>query len=127
MKWSGTDDDEILIGEGWSLIAEGEESWRPGGMNLSARIKSSVYSMLPCTRGASIPTIIADEISITDFETRQRLHRHALEVLSLMVTQESNPKLIVSDEAGGTQVFDAVSFRHERSIETPASVHFEDF
>ena len=44
-----------------------------------------------------------------------------------MVTQESNPKLIVSDEAGATQVFDAVSFRHERSIETPASVHFEDF
>ena len=98
-------------------------------MNLSARIKSSVYSMLPCTRGASIPTIsmVTRFGCLTLRPDGASPHSLEVPVRSLMVTQESNPKLIVSDEAGATQVFDAVSFRHERSIETPASVHFEDF
>lgn len=125
-----TDDDEILIGEGWSLIAEGEESWRPGGDEfISAHQELGLLYVAMHEGGVDTHHQYGDEIWLFDLETRQRLHRHALEVpvRSLMVTQESNPKLIVSDEGGGTQVFDAVSFRHERSIETPASVHFEDF
>ena len=98
-------------------------------MNLSARTRARFTLCCHARGGVDTHHQYGDEIWLFDLETRRRLHRHSLEVpvRSLMVTQESNPKLIVSDEAGATQVFDAVSFRHERSIETPASVHFEDF
>ena len=44
-----------------------------------------------------------------------------------MVTQEDNPLLIVGDEEGGTHVYDALTFRFERTIDGPGADLFEDF
>ena len=54
---SSTDDDEILIGEGWSLIAEGEESWRPGGDEFISAHQELGLRYVAMHEGASIPTI----------------------------------------------------------------------
>jgi hypothetical protein len=44
-----------------------------------------------------------------------------------MVTQEAEPLLILTDEEGETQVYDALKFSHERSIEGPPAGLFVDF
>ena len=46
---------------------------------------------------------------------------------SILVTQETNPKLILNGAEGGIDVYDAISFKHERHIVTPGASHFEDF
>ena len=45
---------------------------------------------------------------------------------SVLVTQESNPKLLIVDSEGGSHVYDAITLSYERSIEIPGSTAFED-
>ena len=45
---------------------------------------------------------------------------------SILVTQESNPKLLIVDSEGGSHVYDAINLSYERSIEIPGSTAFED-
>jgi hypothetical protein len=44
-----------------------------------------------------------------------------------MVTQETEPKLIVADDDGATHVYNALTFGFERTIVTPGAAMFEDF
>jgi hypothetical protein len=43
-----------------------------------------------------------------------------------MVTQETEPFLIISDKEGETHVYDALKFTHERTIDGPPAELFED-
>ena len=125
-----TDDDEINLEEGWSLVGEGEETWRPGGDEfITAHRELGLLYVAMHEGPEDTHHQPGNEIWLFNLETKQRIHRHVLDTAanSILVTQEANPKLIVADYEGGTHVFDAISFKHEHSIETPASVHFADF
>ena len=95
---ASTDDDEIIIEDGWNPRLEGEENWRPG------------------------------ESWVLDSNSQRRIGKIELDTPanSVLVTQESNPKLLIVDSEGGSHVYDAITLSYERSIEIPGSTAFED-
>ncbi len=125
-----TDDDEILIEDGWSVVQEGEESWRPGGEEfISAHQEYGLLYVGMHEGEVDTHHEEAEEVWVYDLATGTRIHRLELEgtAQSLMVTQEENPKLLLNGSEGGIDVYDAISFKFERNIVTPNPSHFEDF
>jgi hypothetical protein len=43
----------------------------------------------------------------------------AVEARNIMVTQETEPKLIVADEEGGLHIYEALQLKLDRTIEDP--------
>ncbi|MCG8413151.1 MAG: hypothetical protein MI746_02930 [Pseudomonadales bacterium] len=125
-----TDDDEINIEDGWSLLQDGEENWRPGGEEfITAHEEYGLLYVLMHQGEIDTHHEPGEEVWVYDMATRNRIFRLELEgtAQSVMVTQETNPKLILNGAEGGIDVYDAVSFKHERHIVTPGASHFEDF
>lgn len=125
-----TSGDEINISEGWSLLPEDEAGWRPGGNEfISAHKELGLLYVAMHEGGVDTHHEPGEEIWVVDVETHRRMHRLELEVpvRSLMVTQETEPKLIISDDEGGTHIYDALTLAYERTIETPRASMFEDF
>ena len=125
-----TDDDEISIGKPWSVVPDDMKSWRPGGSEFFSAHQASGLLYIAMHEGeVDTHHEPGDEIWVIDSNTQRLLHRLELDspADSLMVTQEANPKLIVGDDDGGTHVFNALTFAHERTIETPPASLFEDF
>ncbi len=121
---------EINISDGWSVVPEGEEDWRPGGNEfISAHRELGLLYIAMHQGEVDTHHEPGEEIWVLDVNSRRRVHRIELEtpVNSLMVTQEDEPKLIIADDDGGTHVYDALTFTHERTIQTPGASHFEDF
>lgn len=126
----GTDDDEIKISDPWSIVAEDDEGWRPGGTEFfSAHQETGLLYIAMHEGEVDTHHEPGTEIWVIDSNTQRRIHRIKVEVPidSLMVTQEVNPKLIVGDDDGGTHVYNALTFAFERTIDTPPARMFEDF
>jgi len=120
----------ININDGWSLLPEDEEGWRPGGDEfISAHRELNLLYVAMHQGEVDTHHEPGTEIWVFDTDSKRRIHRMEMEipVTSLMVTQENNPKLIVADEEGGTNIYDALTLAHERSITTPSASMFEDF
>ena len=68
------------------------------------------------------------EIWVLDSNSKRRIGKIQLDTPanSILVTQESNPKLLIVDSEGGSHVYDAITLSYERSIEIPGSTAFED-
>ena len=68
------------------------------------------------------------EIWVLDSNSKRRIGKIELDTPanSVLVTQESNPKLLIVDSEGGSHVYNAMTLRYERSIEIPGSTAFED-
>ncbi len=125
-----TSGEEINIGEGWPLMSDDEEGWRPGGGEfISAHQELGLLYVAMHEGEVDTHHEPGEEIWVMDVETQRRVHRLELEVpaRSLMVTQENEPKLIIADDEGDTHVYDALTLVHERSIRTPGASMFEDF
>ncbi len=126
----GADDDEIVIGEGWSIVAEDESGWRPGGGEFLDVHRANGLLYVAMHEGpADTHHDPGEEIWVIDLADRRRVHRLEIEDLAdhVTVTQETAPKLIVGTGDGGTEIYDALSFRHERSINGPGASMYEDF
>jgi methylamine dehydrogenase heavy chain len=126
-----TDDDEILIEDGWKPHLEGEERWQPGGRNevITAHHESGLIYVAMHEGPIDTHHEPGTEIWVLDSNTQRRVGRIELETPanSILVTQEDEPKLLIADSAGGTHVYNAVTFTKERSIQIPNSTAFEDF
>ncbi len=125
-----TDDDEIDIEDGWSVVGEDEESWRPGGEEFISAHQAYGLLYVGMHQGeVDTHHEEAEEVWVYDIATRNRIFRLELEgtAQSLMVTQEDNPKLLLNGAEGGIDVYDAITFEFERNIVTPGASHFEDF
>jgi methylamine dehydrogenase heavy chain len=124
------DNDRINISEPWNIVAEGEEDWRPGGNEFLSVHQDTGLLYIAMHQGP-IDTHHepGEEVWVLSLDSRRRIERLEMDppVNSLMVTQEDQPKLIIGTEGGGTHVYDAMSFAHERSITTPGASMFEDF
>lgn len=125
-----TDDDDVIVEDGWSIVQEGEEDWRPGGEEfITAHAEYGLLYVLMHQGEIDTHHVPGDEVWVYDMATRNRVHRLELEGAadSILVTQEENPKLILNGAEGGIDIYDAISFKFERNIVTPGASHFEDF
>ncbi len=126
----GADDDEILIGEGWSIVGADEADWRPGGGEF-LDVHRDLGLLYVAMHQGPVDTHHdpGEEIWVIDLARQRRVHRLEIEDLaeSVTVTQETAPKLIVGTASGGTEVYDALTFHHERSINGPGVAMYEDF
>lgn len=125
-----TEGSEIIIEDEWSVLGEGDEGWRPGGDEFISAHRDSGLLYVAMHQGeVDTHHEPGEEVWVFDANSGRRLHRIEFEipVTSLMVTQETEPKLIVADDEGGTHVYDALTFKFERTIETPGAALFEDF
>lgn len=126
-----TDDTEINIGEEWEIPEATAEGWRPGGRTEIHSVHHATGLLYIAMHEGGIDTHHdrGTEIWVVNMNTQRLLHRLKMEkpVNTLMVTQETNAKLIVSALEGNIDVYDAFSFKLERSIVAPGATMFEDF
>lgn len=123
---------DINVGEGWQMPADDAEGWRPGGRGefLSVHHETGLAYVAMHEGAVDTHHERGTEIWVIDLNTQRLLQRIEMEepVGTLLVTQEANPKLIVGSFGDlGTLIFDALTFKLERSIKAPSAQMFEDF
>jgi methylamine dehydrogenase heavy chain len=122
-----TEGEEIIIEDGWGL--HDETHWRPGARNEVIASHENLGLVYVIMHEGEVDThhVNGNEIWVYDAGTKKRIHRLKLDspAGSIMVTQEDEPKLIVAAE--GVDVYNALTFTHERTIEAPDAQNFEDF
>jgi methylamine dehydrogenase heavy chain len=126
-----TNGNSINISDAWSILSEkdAEEGWLPGGSQLNSVHKDLSLLYIAMHQGEQYTHHEAGtEIWVFNTTTQRRLARIELEIPSatLMVTQEAEPLLIVGNDEGEVNVYDALTFVHQRSIEAPEIALFED-
>ncbi len=119
------------ISDPWDLVTEEEreEGWWPGGGQIAALHKDLGLFYLIMHQGERYSHHEpGHEIWVFSTESKRKIGTIEFEtpVENIMVTQEAQPLLIVGDVDGGTHVYDALTFRFERSIDAPAASLFED-
>ncbi len=125
-----TDDDDIVISEGWSIVPEEDDGWRPGGGEFVSVHQATGLLYVAMHEGPEDTHHKAGtEVWVVNLNTQRRVARIEMEeaVRSLMVTQEDNPLLVVATTEGSTEIHDAFTFRHQRSLDAPGASMFEDF
>jgi len=124
---------QINISQPWSIVSEEdiEEEWLPGGAQFKTVHKELGLAYILMHQGGEYTHHDAGtEIWVFDTSTKRRIARIEMEVPAeaVMVTQESAPLLVVSDEEGGLHIYNAITMKHERTIEDsgPAASLLED-
>ncbi len=127
--------DKPALGERWWLATESErgDNWRPAGWHGRAGHDDGWLwvGMTPDGYNGSHKDP-APEVWLYDVAERKRVNRIALETpaLSITVSKEAKPKLLVVNIAGSLDVYDAMSGDYIHSIhalgETPYMVHAVD-
>ena len=118
------DGDSINISDAWSMITaeDTEDNWRPGGFQLkSLHEGTGLLYILVHQGGEYTHQDPGTEVWVFNVSAQRRIARIELEAKTsnIMVTQESEPKLIVSDEDGGLHIYDALKLSLERTIVDP--------
>ena len=118
------DRNTIHISDAWSMISEedAEENWRPGGFQLkSVHEGTGLLYILVHQGGEYTHQDPGTEVWVFNLAAQRRIARIELEVetSNIMVTQESEPKLIVSDDEGGLHIYDALKLSLDRTINDP--------
>lgn len=122
---------DMNIGNPWDIVTaeDAEEGWWPGGRQLYSVHKDLGLAYISMHQGEKYTHHEpGSEIWVVSLEAQRRIARIEFEtpVVSVMVTQEAEPLLMVFDSEGGTHVYDALTFTHERSIPGPDVELFED-
>ena len=117
------DGTQVVISS-WPMITDEDvdEEWLPGGGQLkTVHRELGLLYILMHQGGEYTHHQSGSEIWVIDINQQRRIARIELEVSAshLMVTQESEPKLIVSDTDGGLHVYDALQLKLERTIKDP--------
>ena len=126
--------DEIGISRPWSIVSDedAQDEWRPGGEELdTVHEGTGLMYILMHQGGEYTHHDPGSEVWVFNLMTHLRVARLELpiEAGNIMVTQETEPKLIVADQEGGLHVYDALKLKLDRTIEDPgpASDLIEDF
>ena len=126
-----TSGDTINVRKDLDIVSEEDaaEGWWPGGRELATVHKDLGLLYVTMHQGEQYSHHEAGtEVWVFNMSSGLRIARVEFEVpvMHLLVTQESEPLLIVGDEKGGTHVYDALKFTHERTIELPPAAMYVD-
>jgi len=118
------DGNDIDISDGWAMLSDDdrEEQWRPGGGQLkSVHERLGLLYILVHQGGEYTHHEPGTEVWVYNLAAQRRIARIELPnpTSNIMVTQESEPKLIISDEEGGLHLFDALKMTLDRTIDDP--------
>ena len=118
------DGERIDISDAWSLMSEEdvEEKWRPGGAQMkSVHEGTGLLYILMHQGGEYTHHDPGTEVWVYNIAAQRRIARLELgeKTANVMVTQESEPKLIISDVEGGLHLYDALKLTLDRTIEDP--------
>lgn len=119
-----------VVGDAWSMVGDEEGGWRPGGILLGASDASgNLYFMMHPEGYDGSHKDPGVEVWVFDSETGRRVNRIALELpgLSINVTRDDEPLLVVSNVNMQIDVYDATSGEHLRTLadfgqETPLTL-----
>jgi methylamine dehydrogenase heavy chain len=119
-----------VVGDAWSMVGDEEGGWRPGGILLGASDASgNLYFMMHPEGYDGSHKDPGVEVWVFDSETGRRVNRIALELpaLSINVTRDDEPLLVVSNVNMEIDVYDASSGEHLRTLadfgqETPLTL-----
>lgn len=119
-----TADSRIRIGDAFDIVTDedAEEGWWPGGRQLGTVHKGLGLFYIIMHKGEEYSHHESgSEIWVFSLKSKTRIARIEFEtpVHSVLVTEETKPLLIVGDDEKGLHVYDALTFRHERSIDGP--------
>lgn len=118
------DGDDIEISDPWTMLSDEdvEEKWRPGGTQLkSVHEDTGLMYILMHQGGQYTHHDPGTEVWVYNLVDQRRIARLELgaAIGNIMVTQEAEPKLIVSDEERGLHIYDALKLKLDRTIEDP--------
>ncbi len=122
--------EQPAVGEPWSLLGEGDQGWRPGGWQLNAANGSSLYILMhPDGRNGSHKDG-GPEVWVFDLKSHARKARIELKNwgVSLMVTPDKEPLMVVTNAEMALDVYSAESGEFLRTLgphaqETPFVVY----
>lgn len=126
-----TSGSRITVSDPWEIVTDEdrEAGWWPGGGQLATVHRTLGLLYISMHQGEQYSHHEpGTEVWVFSLASKRRIARIEFEtpVDNIMVTQEAEPLLIVGDEKKTTQVYDALKFRHERTIVGPAGGLFED-
>lgn len=124
-----TNGNRINVSDSWSILGEEDEGWLPGGQQVLSVHKGNGLLYVLMHEGKQYSHHEAGtEIWVVSLAGKRRIARIELEepASSIMVTQESDPRLVVGDEDGKTHIYHALTFKKERTIEGPGAPLFID-
>lgn len=121
-----TTETRIRIGDAFDIVTaeDAEEGWWPGGRQLAALHKDLGLFYILMHEGEEYSHHESgSEIWVFSLASKARIARIEMEkpANGILVTQETEPLLIVADDEKGLHIYDALTFRHERSIDGPAA------
>ena len=121
----------ININSAFNIVSEEDaaEGWWPGGSELATVHKDLGLLYVTMHQGEQYSHHESGtEVWVFSMAAGHRIARieFATPVNHLMVTQEDEPLLIVGDDEGGTHVYDALKFTHQRTIEMPGTAMYVD-
>ncbi|MCZ6618068.1 MAG: amine dehydrogenase large subunit, partial [Gammaproteobacteria bacterium] len=119
-------DDSIQIGDSWSVLTEQDstDSWRVGGGQLmDVHIGLDLLFMMMHQGEIDTHEEPGTEVWIFNRETQRRIARiEAGEpITNILVSQDENPILIATTEAGPVHIYDVKTTRKLRTIENPGT------
>ena len=121
--------DKPVVGEPWSLV--GDSGWRPGGIWLgNSDANSRLYLLMHPNGVDGGHKDPGTEVWVFDVESKKRISKIALKLpgLSIGMTRDKSPLLIVTNVNMELDVYEAESGKHLRTIggfgqETPFVVY----
>lgn len=116
--------DDIEISDPWSLRSDdgSDDEWRPGGDQMSTVHESTgLLYVLMHEGGEYTHHDPGSEVWVYNIAAKRRIARvePEKETVNVMVTQESEPKLIMTDVDGGLILYDGLKLTLDRIIEDP--------
>lgn len=121
----------IEVGDPWSLLGDGDEGWRPGGLAVTGTdADGKIYVLMHPDGYEGSHKDPGVEVWVFDPETRERVNRMALQLpaISIGLTRDDDPLLLATNVNLEVDVYNVGSGEYLRTLsgigaETPFLLH----
>ena len=123
--------DEPQVGDEWSLLGDGDDGWRPGGIQVTGTdAEGRLYVLMHPEGYEGSHKDPGVEVWVFDIDSERRVDRIALELpaITFGLTRDDNPLLLTTNINLEVDVYDVESGEYlrtlgETSAQTPFLIH----